>query len=269
MSSYGHYLKAALTSVPNIVVFSLLAVVSLVSMNPIPIVLGLVAEAAWLGIAPVLPAFRASVDKTAERHKEIDRKNAASDVIAQLPASAQQRYRRLEGMVDEVRSNYEKIGGNSRILLDQIGGQMESLLPRYLEMLRAASAFDATLEGTDEHDIDARIATLDAEIAGADPRVAEIKERQRGILEKRRDTLGRARKDTAVLHAQLEAFEDLARLLKEQSLTMRDPSAASAQIDALVSGIDVTEQTVHELESNYAELFDRELAAAQQKSIGS
>ncbi len=268
MSSYGRYFMAALTSVPNIVVFSLLAVVSLVSMNPLPILLALVAEAAWLGVAPVLPAFRNSVDATTARHKEIDRKNEAVAIVDQLPAAAQHRYRRLEAMVDEVRSNYEKIGGNSRILLDQIGGQMESLLPRYLDMLRAASAFDATLAGADEHDLEARIAALDLEIAGADARVAEIKERQRGILEKRRDTLVRARKDTEVLHAQLEAFEDLARLLKEQSLTMRDPTAASAQIDALVSGIDVTEQTVHELESNYAELFDRELASSQ-KNIGS
>lgn len=68
------YVAPAFYSQYNLILLGGAALFSLASASPWPLVVGLVAEACWLGLGPQLPAFRRSVDAEleAERRQRLD-----------------------------------------------------------------------------------------------------------------------------------------------------------------------------------------------------
>jgi hypothetical protein len=55
-----------------------------------------------------------------------------------------------------------------------------------------------------------------------------------------------------VIDAQCAAIEDVLQLIRDQSVTMRDPQEVSAQLDHLVADVEQTEQSVREVEAIFA-----------------
>jgi len=55
-----------------------------------------------------------------------------------------------------------------------------------------------------------------------------------------------------VIDAQCAAIEDVLQLIRDQSVTMRDPQEVSAQLENLVQDVEQTEQSVREMEEIYA-----------------
>ena len=55
-----------------------------------------------------------------------------------------------------------------------------------------------------------------------------------------------------MIDAQCAAIEDVLQLIRDQSVTMRDPQQVSAQLDHLVQDVEQTEQTVREVEAIFA-----------------
>jgi hypothetical protein len=52
-----------------------------------------------------------------------------------------------------------------------------------------------------------------------------------------------------VVEAQCAAIEDVLELIRDQSVTMRDPQQVSDQLDNLVHDVEQTEETVREVEA--------------------
>ena len=52
-----------------------------------------------------------------------------------------------------------------------------------------------------------------------------------------------------MIHAQCAATEDVLQLIRDQSVTLRDPQQVSDQLEGLVHDVEQTEQTVREVES--------------------
>ena len=52
-----------------------------------------------------------------------------------------------------------------------------------------------------------------------------------------------------MIDAQCAAIEDVLQLIRDQSVTMRDPQQVSDQLEGLVHDVEQTEQTVREVES--------------------
>jgi hypothetical protein len=52
-----------------------------------------------------------------------------------------------------------------------------------------------------------------------------------------------------VVEAQCGAIEDVLELIRDQSVTMRDPQQVSDQLDNLVHDVEQTEETVREVEA--------------------
>ncbi len=55
-----------------------------------------------------------------------------------------------------------------------------------------------------------------------------------------------------MIDAQCSAIEDVLQLIRDQSVTMRDPQEVSAQLDNLVQDVEQTEQSVREMEAIFA-----------------
>ncbi|HOJ02692.1 MAG TPA: hypothetical protein PK916_01705 [Bacteroidota bacterium] len=264
MGSYGSYLKAALLSQINLLLLGGIGMVSLISGNVWPLLLGLGGEAAWLAVAPLTPAYRRLVDRKMERHAAIDAESARDRLIAALPDAVRARCTRFAALADEVRKNYATYNEGSRVFLDRLALRFDEMLEKYARLLTAQQEYDRHLAAASRGEVEQRLRTLDAEVESADEQLREIRLRQRDVLLQRLERLDTAERDRRILAAQIDTLEETMVLLKEQALTMRRPEEMTEQIDRLLGDIGTTESTVSAIESSFAGLFDRELRDAEE-----
>jgi len=81
------------------------------------------------------------------------------------------------------------------------------------------------------------------------PKVQEINRKRIEILNKRVEKHGKVRENCQVIDAQCAAVEDVLQLIRDQSVTMRDPQQLSDHLDSLVHDVEQTEETVREVEA--------------------
>ena len=80
----------------------------------------------------------------------------------------------------------------------------------------------------------------------------EINQRRIEILRKRVAKFEKIQENRQVIDAQCAAIEDVLQLIRDQSVTMRDPQEVSAQLENLVQDVEQTEQSVREMEEIFA-----------------
>jgi hypothetical protein len=81
------------------------------------------------------------------------------------------------------------------------------------------------------------------------PKVQEINRKRIEILAKRTEKFGKVRENCSVIEAQCGAMEDVLQLIRDQSVTLRDPQQVNDQLETLVHDLEQTEQTVRDVES--------------------
>jgi hypothetical protein len=265
MNSYIDYVKSALLHPVNFMVFGVAAVISLVTFNPLFIILGLGWEVAWVGGAPAVPAFRQSVDKKKQLDKAEDKQELDQKMLQTLPPAIQGRYQKLQAISASIPENFGKDSQASTIFLDQINTRVTDVMDRYLQMLKAHDSYQNHIKENPPLQLQENLASLDKEIGEADEKLAALKTRQRQILEKRYQKSLKAEQDCSLLGAQLDTLEELVKLLSTQALTMKKPQEISSQLDGIMSEIEVSESTMTELESSFEDLFDKELNKAEEQ----
>ena len=262
MASYGSYFVKALRNPVSLLSVAGLGMISLVSMNPLPLIVGLAGKALFVTVAPALPAWRRHVDGR-ERSIALDEaEDRTRKQLAALPAGDQQRYRQLQQTATGIRENYAQYSEASRDFLTQMSGRIDDMLARYLRMLIARDSYAKHLATQDPDTLQRRIEALDAEMADADERVRAVREKQRAVLVQREEKLRKAEGDSALLEAQLGTLEEMMLLVKEQAITMKEPEEMSAQLDSIMNEIEHTESTVAAIETSFDLAFDRALEAA-------
>jgi len=265
MVSYAGYLKAAFTSQINLLALAGVGMISLISGNPVPLFIGLVGEAVWLGVAPLLPAYRNMVDGKRDRHARIDAEAKTRETLRSLPPELRAQSERLERMARDIRQNYSKYNESSKLFLDRLAGRFDDMVQRHARMLNARHEYERHFSANSEVELRERLDILDAEMSGMDGEVRNLKARQRDILAKRLERLEQAQRDYQLLKAQIATLEEMMALLKEQALTMRRPEEMTEQLNTLMGEIEVTEHTVSSLEASFENLFDRELDEAERQ----
>ena len=92
-------------------------------------------------------------------------------------------------------------------------------------------------------------AELQRTMATDPPKVQEINRKRIEILGKRIEKFGKIRENCCVIEAQCGAMEDVLQLIRDQSVTLRDPQQVNDQLEGLVHDVEQTEQTVHEVQA--------------------
>ena len=77
----------------------------------------------------------------------------------------------------------------------------------------------------------------------------DINRKRIEILTKRLEKFEKMRENSHVVDAQCAAIEDVLQLIRDQSVTMRDPQQVSEQLDNLVHDVEQTEETVQQVEA--------------------
>jgi hypothetical protein len=166
-----------------------------------------------------------------------------------MPPELRTRYVALDTLCGAIRSNYSRLSSTSQMFLEQMAQRLLGLLEAYLRLLYADFQHSEYLETTDPDTIRREAAQLERSLSSDPPQVQEINRRRVEILTKRLERYDKVRENQKVVQAQCLAIEDILKLIRDQSVSMRDPQQVSDQLESLVHDVEQTEETVRQVEA--------------------
>jgi hypothetical protein len=233
----------------NLIALAGAAAFAAVSQSPLPLVLAAGLELIYLSTVPRLPRFRRLV--RSRRYEAEKRRHAESleSMLGELPTESRKRYATLHAMCETIRANHARLSSTSQILVGQMEERLQGLLQAYLRLLHAEAEHERYVRTTDGEAIKREIAGIERRLSSDSPKVQEINTKRIEILRKRVEKFETIRENRQVVQAQCAAIEDMLELMRDQSVTMRDPNELSDRLESLVREVEQTEQTVREVET--------------------
>src|SRR6202023_2022113 len=227
---------------------------ALVSGSFLPIILAGGLELMYLAIVPQNWRFQRLVKswKFAEEHQKQQQK--LSEMLASLPAEIQSRDVHAAQVCGAIRSNFAQFSSTSQIFLQQIDARLQGLLSGYARLLLAAAQQQQYVKSTEQDGIKREIVSLQKALGSDPPKVQEINKKRIEILGKRLEKYDKISENRKVVDAQCSAVEDVLMLVRDQSVTMRDPQQVSERLDSLVHDVEQTEQTVQQVEAIFSDM---------------
>lgn len=244
-----NYVKEAARLQYNWIVLAGLGGLAIVSGSALPLLLGAGLELMYLSVVPHNPRFQRLVRswKYAEEKRRNDlRLNA---MFQEIPQEMRVRYAKLDTVANAIRQNYSRLSSTSQVFAQQMEDRLRGLLQAYVRLLHAAWQHREYLRTTDLNAVQRELAQLQKTQDSDASRLQEINKKRVEILNKRIEKFTKIRENCAVIEAQCAAVEDVLGLIKDQSVTMRDPQQLSDHLEGLVRDVEQTEETVREVES--------------------
>jgi len=249
-----NFVKEAFNIQYNWIALGGAAAFALVTGTAIPIALAGGLELMYLAVVSQHPRFQRLVRswKFAEQQKLNEQK--LGDMLRSLPPDMQGRYIKLAEVCRSIRGNFAQLSSTSQIFVQQMDTRLEGLLHGYARLLSAAFQQRQYVKTTDPDQIQKEIAALQQHMNSDPPRVQDINKKRVEILSKRLEKYQKITENRQVVDAQCSAVEDVLQLVRDQSVTMRDPQQVSDQLAHLVHAVEQTEQTVQQVESIFSGL---------------
>ncbi len=225
---------------------------ALVSGSFLPILLAGGLELMYLAIIPQNWRFQRLVRSWKMAEEQQKHQQRLSEMLSTLPAELQSRYVHAAQVCGSIRSNFAQFSSTSQIFLQQIDSRLQGLLNGYARLLLAVAQQQQYLKSTEQDGIKHEIASLQKSLSNDLPKVQEINKKRIEILTKRLEKFDKISENRKVVDAQCSAVEDVLMLVRDQSVTMRDPQQVSERLDSLVHDVEQTEQTVQQVESIFS-----------------
>ncbi len=225
------------------------ALFALVSGTGLPLVLAAGLELIYVSLVPRSSRFRRLVRSWKYAEQKRQREMTLGAMFNEMPPELRTRYAALDTMCQAIRSNYSRLSSTSQMFLEQMEQRLRGLLEAYLRLLHAYFQHSQYLETIDPETIRQETAQLQSTLGSDSPQVQEINRRRVEILTKRLERYDKVRENQKVVQAQCLALEDILELIRDQSVTMRDPQQVSDQLESLVHDVEQTEETVRQVES--------------------
>ena len=249
-----NYVKAAFHWQYNWISLARAAVFAIVSGTALPILLAAGLELMYLAIVPQSSRFRRLVRSWQLADEQLKHQQKLNEMVQNLSPEMQSRYVHCVQICGSIRSNFAQLSSQSQIFLQQIDTSMQGLLSGYARLLVAAAQQQQYLRSTGPDDIKREIASLQKTLNSQPARVQEINQKRIEILNKRLEKFEKISENCKVVDAQIAAVEDVLMLVRDQSVSMRDPQEVSERLDSLVHDVEQTEQTVQQVETIFSDL---------------
>jgi hypothetical protein len=243
------YIKAALGWQYNIIALAGAAAFAVVSGSALPVLLAAGLELIYLSTVPRMARFRRLVRSRGSAEEQHRREETRRLLLEQLPPEARRHYHSLVQLSVAARRNYSRLSSTSQVVVAQMEQKLEELLQAYLRLLNAADEHDQYLRRTGSEAIRQEITSLERRLAAEPGRVQDINRKRIEILGKRLERVEKIRENRQVIAAQCAAIEDMLGLIRDQSVTLRDPQELSERLEHLVRDVDHTEETVRQVEA--------------------
>lgn len=224
-------------------------VFSVVSGSLLPIILAGGLELMYLAVVSQNWRFQRLVRSWKMGDELKQRQEQFAQLLESLSPEGKARYFKLAQVCATVRGNFAQLSSTSRVFLDQIDARLDGLLHGYARLLLVGSQQQQYLKSTDPNEIKREIASLRQSLSKDSPKVQDINKKRVEILNKRVEKYQKICENQEVVNAQCSAVEDVLHLVRDQSVTMRDPQQVTDQLDNLVRDVESTEHTVQEMEA--------------------
>jgi hypothetical protein len=222
---------------------------ALVSGSALPILLGAGLELMYLSVVPNNSRFQRLVRSWKWEEEKRSYEVKLSAMFRELPPEMRTRYAHVAEVCEGIRANYAKLSATSQMFVKQMEEKLQGLQQGYVRLLWAAHQQREYLQLTNPAEIQREQAQLQKALSADVPKVQEINRKRIEILTKRLEKFEKIRENRQVIDAQCAATEDVLQLIRDQSVTMRDPRQISDQLENLVQDVEQTEQTVKEVEA--------------------
>ena len=243
------YVKAAFHWQYNWISLAGAAGFALVSGSGLPLLLAAGLELIYLSTIPRNPQFQRLVRSWKYAEQKRQQARGLNDLFQELPAEMRSRYARLDAVCRAIRENYKRLTTTSQMFAEQMESKLDGLSQSYVRLLNSAFHHRQYLTTTNPEVIRKECAALQADLEREPAKVQEINRKRIEILGKRLAKFDKIKENCQVVDAQCAAIEDVLQLIRDQSVTMRDPQELSEHLDNLVKDVEQTEETVREVES--------------------
>jgi myosin heavy subunit len=250
--SQSDYVKAALRWQYNWIGLAGAAAFAVMSGTGIPIVLAAGLEMMYVALVPQSSRFRRLVRswKYAEQKREHQRR--LDEMCHNLPPELQSRYSYMKQVIQGIRNNYAQLSYVTQGVTGQMETKLAGLLESYVRLLYSGFTHRDYLKSLNPDQVRKEAEYLEKDLSKEPPKVQEINQKRIEILRKRLQKFQKIQENRQVIDAQCAAVEDVLQLIRDQSVTMRDPQEVSAQLDHLVDNVEQTEQSVREMEEIFS-----------------
>jgi hypothetical protein len=229
-------------------------VFAVLSGSLLPILLAAGLELMYLAIVPQHWRFQRLVRSWRLAEQLEQSQQHFAELLSTLSAEAKGRYMQLAQVCATVRRNFSQLSSTSQMFLQQMDARLDGLLRGYARLLVSSSQQQQYLKTTDQNEIKREIAALVRSMQSDSPKVQDINKKRIEILNKRLEKYQKIAENQEVVEAQCSAVEDVLHLVRDQSVTMRDPQQVSDQLENLVKDVEQTEQTVQQVEAVFGNM---------------
>jgi hypothetical protein len=251
-----NYVKEAAKLQYNWIALAGIAGFAVISGSALPLLLGAGIELMYLAVVPQNARFQRLVRswKYADEKRRHDLQLDA--MFQEIPTEMRLRYADLDQICTAIRENYSRLSSTSQIFAQQMEDRLHGLMQAYVRLLHAAWQHREYLRTTDLRVVERELAQLQKEQESDTPKVQEINKKRIEILTKRVEKFKKIRENCEVIDAQCAAVEDVLGLIRDQSVTMRDPQQMNDHLESLVHDVEQTEETVREVEGIFENVPD-------------
>jgi hypothetical protein len=224
---------------------------ALLSGSALPIILAAGVELMYLSLVPQSSRFRRLVRSWQYLAEKKQHEQKLEDLFRELPLEIRSRYNQLRTQCQEILQNYQRLSSTSQIFIGQMDERLQGLLHSYLRLRHSVLQHEEYLSNFNADAIQGEIKQLKATLDSPQelPKVKEINRKRIEIMTKRLEKFSTIQENRQVIHAQCGAVEDVLGLIRDQSVTLKDPQEVSGQLDNLINDVEETEKTVREVEA--------------------
>ncbi|MGE0704526.1 MAG: hypothetical protein AB7P22_11395 [Vicinamibacterales bacterium] len=249
-ASPGSILRELIFNQYQAIVLGGAAAASLITANPVPLLVWLGSELVLLPILDSGPLRRL----VAKRKLQSARHRADAErsrVMASLSPAYARRYQEMVRLCGLIETNYQSLSGISQAYLSEQREKLDVILHSYLQRLTALQRYERMPASRDPGEIGDEIAHLQRELQRDDlPERAkaalvknlELKQKLLASVEQVEDTV-------KTLLTELDSMESLLEVLHQNSMALRDPQAISQELDTIVRQSEESERVVREMET--------------------
>ena len=269
-ASAGSILRELILNQYQAIVLGGAALASLITVNPLPLLV-------WLGSEMVLlPILDSGPLRRLVARRKLAKARAAAtaertQLVGALSPPHARRYAAMQEHCRLIEANYQSLTGISQVYLSEQRRKLDMILQGYVQRLMALQRYERMPMSRNSRDIEEEIDVLEQELAEPDLNERAAAALKKNLELKRRllASLSEVGGTVKALYTELDSMESLLEVLHQNSISLRDPQAISAELDAIVRQSEESDRVVREMEAllrSGTEGFDTNLFEASRDS---
>jgi hypothetical protein len=248
--SAGSILRELIFNQYQAIVLGGTALVSLISLNPLPLLVWLGSELVLLPVLDSGPLRRL----VSRRQRAVERARgeaARAKLIESLTPAHARKYEAMDDLCRQIEANYQGLSGISQAYLSAQREKLDVILRGCLHRLMALQRYEQIPVDRKTYEIEEEIADLERELEHEDLPERAVAALRKNIELKRRllASLAEVGATVKTLSTELDSMESLLEVLHQNSIALRDPQAIAEELDTIVRQSEDSDRVVREMEA--------------------